>query len=459
MCGGLIHLASDAKEAAAYLRAVAYGVGLPQGYGDPGHIYPHYPKALAEEISDAWGKGVVGTKAWLASLGPVEFKHEAVPSPAFPQFPGAQSYGIFCVAGRGIALFKLLTDAVACRETGVLWETPGKRLIANPAGEIVGVVAEQGGKEINIKARRAVVLATGGFEYDQELVSAFLPGWGWTFMGNPANTGDGLRMAMGAGAALGHMPHVAARVVAGGPIAREIGTGIMCDIDSAGRLLVDNYGRRYINECYASRDPERYQFYNQVVAYDITRLEYPRIPSWFIFDERVRQRGPVTSRVFGAEVVGIYKWSSDNQAEIAKGWILKGDTIEELAGAVAAHPDNKRRMEPATLASTIMRFNECSRSGSDPEFGRDATSLGALSSPPFYAIAEYPGGPNTEGGPIKNARAQAISVFGHPIPRLYCVGELGSIFSFAYQAGGNIAEIIIFGQIAGKNAAAEKPWC
>ena len=81
-----------------------------------------------------------------------------------------------------------------------------------------------------------------------------------------------------------------------------------------------------------------------------------------------------------------------------------------------------------------------------------------MDTPPYYAIAMYPGGPNTEGGLVKNAKSQVLNVYGKVIPRLYAAGEIASSWSFLYQIGGNIAECIINGRAAGKNAAAEILW-
>ena len=161
---------------------------------------------------------------------------------------------------------------------------------------------------------------------------------------------------------------------------------------------------------------------------------------------------------YGAIAAGIYEWSEDNSAEIDKGWILQADTVEELARKIAAHPYNKSRMDAAVLTETVAQFAEYAERGEDPEYGRDPESLGALATPPYYAIDMYPGGPNTEGGMIRNAKSQVISVYGEPIRRLYAVGEVGSFYSFAYQGGGNIAGCIIFGRIAGESAATEESW-
>ena len=79
------------------------------------------------------------------------------------------------------------------------------------------------------------------------------------------------------------------------------------------------------------------------------------------------------------------------------------------------------------------------------------------SEPPFYAIPLYPGGPNTKGGLRANAQRQVLDWDDKPIPRLYAAGEISSVFQFVYQGGGNLAEGITFGRLAGRNAAAERP--
>ena len=161
---------------------------------------------------------------------------------------------------------------------------------------------------------------------------------------------------------------------------------------------------------------------------------------------------------YGAHATGLYKWSKSNRTEIEKGWILQGDTIEELALKIARQLENHERMDAANLRETITKWNKYCEVGEDADFERAITTLGPIDTPPYYATVMYPGGPNTEGGPIRNAKSQIISILGNPIRRLYGAGEMGSVFSVTYEAGGNIAECIIFGRIAGKNAAAETPW-
>jgi succinate dehydrogenase/fumarate reductase flavoprotein subunit len=146
----------------------------------------------------------------------------------------------------------------------------------------------------------------------------------------------------------------------------------------------------------------------------------------------------------------LYKWSEDNSREIEKGWIVKGDTIGELA--------EKLGIEAQGLAETVEKFNAFCERSSDPEFKRGPNSMSPLQSPPFYGTELGLNIINTQGGPAHNARCQVIGGNNEPIPKLYAAGELGSFFGHLYQGGSNFPEALAFGRIAGKNAALEVPW-
>lgn len=147
---------------------------------------------------------------------------------------------------------------------------------------------------------------------------------------------------------------------------------------------------------------------------------------------------------------GIYSWSGDNSAEIEKGWILRADTIKELA--------KKIKVPPGEMADTVARFNRYCRDGSDPEFQRSGGSMSSISSPPYYALELGLALVNTQGGPKRNRFSQVLDPYDKPIPRLYAAGELGSFFGFLYQEGSNYPEAWATGRIAGERAAAEKPF-
>jgi succinate dehydrogenase/fumarate reductase flavoprotein subunit len=162
------------------------------------------------------------------------------------------------------------------------------------------------------------------------------------------------------------------------------------------------------------------------------------------------------------ELGGVDPWSEDNLAEVEKGWILKGETLEELVGKINENSkDEGYNMDPAALQSTIDAFNASCATGSDPLFGRpavvnDIPNLTPLDTPPFYALRLMPCMNTTKGGPVKNGKAQVLDVRGEVIPRLYEAGTLGHTAAQVYCIfGANLAECFNFGRIAGRNAAAE----
>ena len=385
----------------------------------------------------------------------------------YPQVPGSESMNKYLVKGKGKGmtifarnLWDVLTYAVEeKRQISVLTKTPARRLVTNSDGEVIGIVAESEGREIAIRANRAVILTTGGYEYDRKTLQNHVKGFPICASGNPGNTGDGIRMAQKVGAALWHMNGVSCGL---GIKVPDLQAGFQAQIAAPGHIIVDKNGRRFMNE----RGIESHSGLLAVDHYDAHALEFPRIPCYAIFDETARLGGPI-SRLTGLGAAGQkYTWSKDNSIEIEKSWIIKGSTIAELA--------EKLNITAKTLEETVSRWNKDVKNDKDTQFNRPMRSQGeerpayndfvpyALSAPietpPFYGLELYPCLANTQGGPRRNAAAQIMDPFGKPIPRLYSAGELGSMWGIIYQGAGNIAECLVFGQIAGKNAANEKPW-
>ena len=124
---------------------------------------------------------------------------------------------------------------------------------------------------------------------------AFLEGPGvdgWAFYGTPFNTGDGIEMALRVGAGLMKVGKAASRIIAAVPIrVNGMKMGLHTDsVGAANSLVIDNYGRRYASETLVTIDPSRYFFYKTAIQFDIQKLDYPRTPSWMIFDETLRAR-------------------------------------------------------------------------------------------------------------------------------------------------------------------------
>ena len=115
--------------------------------------------------------------------------------------------------------------------------------------------------------------------------------------------------------------------------------------------------------------------------------------------------------------------------------------------------------DPASLEQTVADFGKAASEGHDPMFRRVAETMRAFGDGPFYAIEVMPDILNTQGGPRRNGQAEVLDRDGRPIPHLYAAGEFGGIASNMYQGGGNMAECMIFGKVAGANAAAKKDAC
>ncbi len=372
----------------------------------------------------------------------------------YPQIPGAESMKKYIVHGKGKGanffarnLFGLLSYAVEDkRKIPVLIRTPAKRLVTNNEGAVIGVTAEKDGEPLAVCARRGVILTSGGYEFDTRLLQNSVKGSPIYSIGHPGNRGDGIRMAQKAGADLWHMNGVSCLL---GIKVPDFEAALGISFNHPAYIFVDRHGNRFVN----AGGIESHAGLLAVDFYDAQSLEYPRIPCYALFDEALRIKGPVSkAAALGAAGVN-YTWSKDNSAEIEKGWIIKEGSFQELA--------EKLNMKPAALEQTVAQWNQDVRNGKDTLYGRDVTAgtgFGIIETPPFYALEMYPCLINTQGGPRRNLNAQVLDPFGQPIPRLYSAGELGSMWGLIYQGAGNIAECIVFGRIAGRNAAAETPW-
>jgi 3-oxosteroid 1-dehydrogenase len=479
MSGGGFHSpdpAGDFESLKSYAKAMFSGENLPNKLeGDQAEF--------SDELAELWAKYSPQNADFMRGLDP-QFKAVMSANAAFPEFPGAAKSGYAVVrstytgkydedalAGRtkdtaktekqsGEAFHACMLTGVQSRDVPIHYGVSAKELILDESGAVVGVIAERGSRRVTYRARKAVIIACGGYEYNQRMRKAFLDGpglEGWAFYGSPANTGDGIRMALRIGAALARVGSIAGRVICAVPERRH---GLRIGMNTSGvgkpnEIVVDNYGTRYASERRITKDPSRYIFYKEALLFDTKTLSYPRIPSWMIFDSVMMKRGPVVS-VAAAAYNGL-DWGEDNQNALRNGWILKGDTLEELAESIRQHKDNREKMDTAALVAAVEKWNGYCAAKHDPDFEREVGTMGTVAEPPFYAIPLYPGGPNTKGGLRADAQRRVLDWDDRPIPRLYAAGEICSVFQFVYQGGGNLAEGITFGRMAGRNAAAERP--
>lgn len=487
MSGGIIHT-PDPTGSREGLESLIQG--MMSGENLPWKLEGEQPEKMPE-MAKLFAEGELQINAWLKTIDP-DLVLEPSGSSYFTMYPGAKDAKYTSTIARypdtknapqevllfhkydlpkmqksqGEALMHAIVEVgIKKRAKGIriLYGTPAKRLVVDK-GEVIGVVAMQGGKEIACKAKKAVILSCGGYEYNIEQRKAFLEGpgvKGWCFYGTPDNRGDGIEMAIQIGAGLAKVGKAASRIETAVPYGRgytETGLkmGIQAEKSTPNSIIVDSHGMRYCNENDIGTGAWRYQFYKVAVYYDMYAMDYPRIPSFCIFDETRRAKTMMAAS--GPVAYGMVPWSKDNMRAIQEGWILKGETIEDLAAKIKAYGDNKNKMDAAKLAKTVADWNAyCAAGKGDPDFKRPIGQMGPIATPPFYAMPLYAGGPNTKGGIDANAQRQVLDWRGKVIPRFYTAGEISSVFKWTYQAGGNVTECIVCGRLAGRNAAALKP--
>jgi succinate dehydrogenase/fumarate reductase flavoprotein subunit len=368
-------------------------------------------------------------------------------------------------------LFKILDDNLANEDVTIRLDTRAIRLLtSDDASEVRGITVENADGVSRIKARRGVILASGGFEGSRDIQDQHWEGRPVLQAAARHNTGDGIRMAQDLGAGLWHMWHFhgaygfksadpdypyAIRVKRL-PDWRPGSSGFMARRDESGEIsdaqvkmswiLIDRNGERYMNEYppYTHDTGHR-----PMHLFDPVRQDYPRIPSYLICDENGRKLYPLGRPTSNDEGLRL-EWSADNLAEVEAGILKRADTTAELGDLLG--------LDRANVQRTVERWNESCAAMRDDDFGRPAGTMMPIEEPPFYGAAIWPVVSNTQGGPVHDGQQRVIDVFGEPIPRLFAAGELGSAFGHLYMSGGNIAECFVTGRIAGTGAAVLTSW-
>jgi succinate dehydrogenase/fumarate reductase flavoprotein subunit len=348
--------------------------------------------------------------------------------------------------GMGLGLTGALLKACLDRGIEPVLNTRATKLVVDER-RVRGVAFETDAGTTEVAAG-AVIVATGGFEWNDDLVRTFLRGPMTGPAGAPTNTGDGLVMAMDAGARLGNMRNAWWVPVARVPGEEAWGAPsvhlILLERTRPGAIMVNGHGRRFANEA-GNYNALGGAFH----AFDPAAFTYPNQPCWLVFDHAHKQRYDVAGFRAGDEVPE---------------WMATGDTPEALAEVIG--------VDPGELAATIARFNEHAERGEDPDFGRGVSAydtfngdrtlpgvqatLGPLAKAPYHAIRIESGALGTNGGPKTDTRGRVIALDGGVISGLYAAGNVmaaptGMVYG---GAGGTLGPAITFGWITGRDAAA-----
>jgi succinate dehydrogenase/fumarate reductase flavoprotein subunit len=466
MSGGAVVFARDTAAAIQYFTHLSGGRVSAEMIGA-------FVKGLTDNLADIEQLVQVDKASFLIRNRPGIYPfpgREGLNSLIITHVPGFKEFNWYPSTGNynGAKLMAMLLDNVKARKIPVKYNVAARQLIQNPDKLIVGLETDRKGKKITIQARKGVVLACGGFEFDEWTKIQFLEAKPIYGMGSLANTGDGLRIAQAVGARLWHMWHthnsygfkydefpMAFRHCIGGSLMTH---GAQKKVAVMPWIVVDTLGRRFMNEF----PPAPQDTSARPLAYfDPDLPGYPRIPCYLIFDDEGRQKRRIASPLgFPEQFPGgkRYRWSSDNSREVRKGWILKATSLQELAEQIKQMPNNSARMDSTTLTRTVQQWNQAVKKRKDNDFNRHPETMMPITTPPFYAMESWPIVTNTQGGPEHNEIRQVLDSRGNPIRRLYTAGELGSFFGHIYELSGNIGECFSSGRMAGRAAAGEKPY-
>jgi 3-oxosteroid 1-dehydrogenase len=346
--------------------------------------------------------------------------------------------------GKGLGFVAHFVKALLARNVPILTGIDVAGLVTDN-GRVTGVRLADGKV---IAASRGVVLATGGYECNPELMRDFDELPGYEPQSPPGSTGDGFVLAAEIGAAIRRIQNNLNLMLAftiqpddlnDEPIHCFAAINEMC---SPHTVVVNRTGRRFADESY---------FLTMVPAlkqFDVIQRTYPNLPAYMIFDRQYLEQYS-----FGYQPLG---------AEVPRS-VARADSVDELA--------NKLGIDAKGLSEEVARFNEFARNGVDEDFHRGETRwrlaqdsgtkgpnarLGTIETPPFYGVEMHPFLGSSSAGLLTNEHAQVIHQRRHPIPGLYAVGvvaartELGA----GYQAGLNIASGMTFGYLAAQHMRA-----
>ena len=357
------------------------------------------------------------TSEWMAANG-VEWKEEisTVPGGLWPRAhtPINAAGGDFIKASEAKA-----------NELGVeiILECKGNELITDETGKVVGVKAEMSdGTPVTLNAKKAVIIATGGFGANKEMRQEYDPSLGANLgtTNSPAITGDGIIMAEDVNANLVGMEYIQSLPL-GDPETGAL-NGWMGSIGVEYYYQINKEGVRFMAED-GRRDTMTASLLQQTDAM-----------SYVITDTNRESEG-----------TEVNLWGDNIEELVKNGTIYRADTIEELAELIG--------VDAETLKKTHEDFNSYVAGGSDPEFGRKLFG-DPIETAPFYASPRMPTVHHTMGGIEINLKGQALDKDGNVIPGLYAAGEVTGGIHGKNRLGGNaLVDIHVFGREAGKNAA------
>jgi len=353
----------------------------------------------------------------------------------------------------GNALAGRLYASLLKRNVDILFGASVEQLLIE--GEAVkGVAIRDASGARGIAARKGVVVATGGFSHDATLREQLFPaGAGPVSAAAPGGTGDGLHIALAAGASLNTRVASPAYWVPASRFTRADGSrGVfphtVTDRAKPGVIAVNAAGKRFVNEALSYHEFVLAMLRDGNAAAD--RCFYLVCDRRFLWTYGLGRIRPFTVRV---------------KRYVESGELIEAPSIDALAGAIG--------VEKSALATTFEKYNSSARIGLDPEFRRGTTiyqrhlgdpghspnpCVAPIEQPPFYALRIYPADLGTAIGLTADSHARVLRKDGSVIPGLYaCGNDMGSIMNGNYPGPGiTLGPALTFGYIAGRHLAQER---
>jgi 3-oxosteroid 1-dehydrogenase len=333
------------------------------------------------------------------------------------------------------------------RERGIeIWrETPMRELITDGDDRVVGVVAERDRRPLTIRARRAVVLASGGFDHNLALRERYQPGitQDWS-LGAASNVGDGILAGESLGAATDLMEDAWWQPVMPSAADGSL-VGLVAERQYPGQFIVNGAGKRFVNEA-----TPYITFCQTVLAGHQTGVSH--IPCWQIIDSIAWKRNIIAGHLPGMPMPK--PW-------IEAGTAFQAGSLEELARLIG--------IDPVALRRTADRYNALVATGRDEDFLRGESAydryygdpsypnpnLARVAEPPFFAFAIVPGDLGTKGGLLTDEDARVLRPDGSAIDGLYACGNVSaSVMGTKYAGpGATLGPAMTFGYLAALHIA------
>ena len=436
---------------------------------------------VEKELLEAWATELVQNVEWMNSF---DADMDSIPlfAPEYPDVAGSETAKTYCIKGGMGGLgnayaWQFLRDTAKDLNVDIRFEARVTSLIFDSASKEVFGVTTADGK--NYKANKGVILACGGFENNPDMMRNYytigFPGVG--FVGSPFNRGDGITMAQQVGAELWHMnnfagPYFGTRTVDEAGLPTDVAKSNMILYNPSFRdkdfIFLGVDGRRYMNE-----DTFGQARHGKVMRAGTYVTMPTPTPGWCIIGPKTFAAGDIygASTTSWTSVIDI-NLAKTNQLAVDNGIFTKCDSVADIARVTG--------LTEAALQATLNKWNSCCDAGYDPEFhrgedffdtvgthGASTTEEGKPAIPaypierldgPYYVFSLIGGILNSQGGPKRNIKGQIIDLNGDPIPRLYGSGELGCVYAYMYNGGGNLSEAISSGRFAARNVGALSGW-